>query len=270
MYRILFCILSLFALLLSIGFNVRGQVNSKTIQIAHRGAAALAPENTFAAFDKAIELGVDYIELDIQMSKDNKIIVMHDLTVDRTTNGNGYVRDLTLLQLRKLDAGSWFGNEFKNNKIPTLEEVLLKYNDQVLFIIDIKYPEKYPGIENQLIKILKKYNDDQDLSNRIMIQSLSIPMIKELHSSLPNLSTGIIFNKFPSIYQLYSLKDTVNFINVQRNYLTHSIIKISHHFDLKVFAWTVNNQNMANELMLLGIDGLVSDYPQIKVAENKK
>jgi glycerophosphoryl diester phosphodiesterase len=106
--------------------------------IAHRGASLLAPENTMAAFEKAIDYGIDRIKFDVQLSKDSKLVVIHDHTVDRTTNGSGYVKDFTLRDLKKLDAGSWFSEEFYREKIPTFNEVLKKYSGKVNFLVEIK------------------------------------------------------------------------------------------------------------------------------------
>ena len=107
--------------------------------IAHRGAAGYAPENTLAAVKKATELNSDYIEVDVHVSKDGHVIVIHDTSVDRTTNGEGRVNDLTLKQLKKLDAGSWFSKDFKNEKVPTLEEVIQVW-DRKYAICRLKLP----------------------------------------------------------------------------------------------------------------------------------
>ncbi|SVD04668.1 uncharacterized protein METZ01_LOCUS357522, partial [marine metagenome] len=105
--------------------------------IAHRGASSYAPENTFAAFDLALDMGVNDIELDVHFTKDNYIVVIHDDTVERTTNGVGYVSGLTLAQLKKLDAGSWFGKDFTEQRISTLTEILDRYQGQLNFHIEI-------------------------------------------------------------------------------------------------------------------------------------
>lgn len=99
--------------------------------IGHRGASAYAPENTFAAFEKARELGADFIELDVQLTKDGKLAVIHDDKVDRTTNGTGFVRHFTMKELKKFDAGSWFSPSFQGEKIPDLEDVFRKYHKKI-------------------------------------------------------------------------------------------------------------------------------------------
>src|SRR3954452_5816424 len=106
--------------------------------IAHRGASGYAPENTIAAFDKALEIKTDYIEIDVQRSKDGKLVIIHDHKVDRTTNGTGYVRDLTYEQLKRLDAGSWNGPQFSGEKIPSFEEILDRYHGKIGILIELK------------------------------------------------------------------------------------------------------------------------------------
>ncbi len=120
--------------------------------LAHRGASAYAPENTMAAFKKAIEMNADGIELDVHLSKDGYIVIIHDERVDRTTDGKGEVKDFSLDELKKLDAGSWFSDEYKGEKIPTLEELLsLIKNTEIYLNIEIKAGYRvYPDIEEKL------------------------------------------------------------------------------------------------------------------------
>lgn len=106
--------------------------------VAHRGATGYAPENTIAAFDLAVEMKADYIEIDVQRSKDGELVLIHDTTVDRTTDGTGKVGDLTFEQLRSLDAGSWFGEQFEGEKIPTFDEILDRYHGKVGILVEMK------------------------------------------------------------------------------------------------------------------------------------
>lgn len=114
--------------------------------MGHRGAMGHAPENTMASFKKAVEMGVEAIELDVHLSKDGKLVVIHDETVDRTTNGKGEVADLTLAELQALDAGSWFAPEFAGERIPTLEEVLTWARDRVPVVIEVKFNRQIEAI----------------------------------------------------------------------------------------------------------------------------
>ena len=141
--------------------------------VAHRGFSGAAPENTLAAFRKAIEAGSDMIELDIQLSKDGKIVVIHDETLERTTDGQGRVADRTFPEIRKLDAGSWFGSQFSGEKIPTLQEVLELAKGKVLVNIEIKNPAhgQYPITElaDQGLEAVKKAG----MLNRVIFSSFN-------------------------------------------------------------------------------------------------
>lgn len=116
----------------------------KVDNVAHRGASAYAPENTIAAYDKAVKMKADYIEIDVQRSKDGELVLIHDTTVDRTTDGSGKVGDFTFEELRSLDAGSWKGEQFAGEQIPTFDEILDRYHGKIGILVELKAPELYP------------------------------------------------------------------------------------------------------------------------------
>lgn len=142
--------------------------------IAHRGAAAYAPENTIASYDLAVDMKADYIEIDVQRSKDGELVVIHDTSVDRTTDGSGKVGDLTLEEMKSLDAGSWKGEQFAGEEIPTFEEVLDRYHGKVGILIEMKSPELYPGIEEQVADALKERHLDTPQNEKIILQSFNL------------------------------------------------------------------------------------------------
>jgi len=128
-----------------------------TLNIAHRGASAFAPENTMAAFEKAIELGADVIELDLHLTRDNEIVVIHDDTLDRTTDGSGPVHQRSLGELMRLDAGRWFGEGFAGQRIPRLAEVLDRFAGRVPLALEIKAGSTFfPGIEEKVVSALRQ------------------------------------------------------------------------------------------------------------------
>ena len=168
--------------LLFIGGNVSAA--SKDVEtIAHRGASGYAPENTMAAFEKAVDMKADYFELDVQMTKDGKLVVIHDTSVDRTTDGSGMVKDLTLEEIHNLDAGSWFGEEFANERIPTLGEVLDEFRGKSGILIEIKSPSLYPGIEEKIAAELSARNLDKPNNNKIIVQSFDQESVQIFHST---------------------------------------------------------------------------------------
>lgn len=130
------------------------------LNIAHRGLETQAPENTLAAFQMAINEGADGFELDVQLTKDGHVVVIHDLTVDRTTNGKGGVKDKTLDDLRRLDAGSWFNSVFAGERIPTLQEVLRRFPGPVVIDIELKNAGLFPRLPRKVVGLLNYYNAD--------------------------------------------------------------------------------------------------------------
>ena len=172
--------------------NSQRHTPSKFINVAHRGASGHAPENTIAAYDLAVKMKADYFEVDVQRSKDGHLVIMHDTTVDRTTDGSGSVKDLTLAQLKQLDAGSWFSSAFAGEKIPTLEEVLDRYRGKgIKILIELKNPSLYPGIEQQVVEALTKRNLDKR-KDKVIVQSFDLESVQRFHQLLPTVPIGVL------------------------------------------------------------------------------
>lgn len=185
----------------------------KTLVLAHRGASKIAPENTEAAFQKAMQMGADGVELDVQLTKDKKLVVIHDERVDRTTNGIGYVKDLTLKEIKKLDAGSYFSPKFAGEKILTLEEALELTRNSKLINIEIKnIIIKYKNIEREVVSIIKKMN----LESKVICSSFnhySIAMIKQLS---PEIKTGLLY--VSTLYQPWIYATTLGVEAIHPHY----------------------------------------------------
>lgn len=163
----------------------------KPVIIAHRGASAKAPENTMPAFRKALELGAGGIELDVQLSRDGRVVVIHDERIDRTSSQKGWVKDLTLEELRVPDFGSWFSPEFRGVTIPTLDEVLelLSQGDTLLNIELKNGPVFYPGIEDAVLALVKKYN----MIEKVIISSFNHYSLMEVKKLRPEIRTGLLY-----------------------------------------------------------------------------
>ena len=154
--------------------------------IAHRGASAYAPEHTIPAYTLGQQLKADYIEIDLQMTKDGHLVAMHDETVNRTTNGTGLVKEHTLEELKQLKAGSSFNEkhptlakkEYENAKVPTLEEVIEVFGHDANYYIETKSPDEYPGMEEKLLEIINHY----EIQDKVIIQSFSEESLQKLHS----------------------------------------------------------------------------------------
>jgi glycerophosphoryl diester phosphodiesterase len=234
--------------------------------IAHRGASGNAPENTWAAFRKAIALGASFIETDLQLSRDARFVAIHDATVNRTTNGQGAVHDMTLADLRKLDAGSWFGSEFAGERIPTLEEILefSKKND-VVFYLEIKPGGSWGG-EHALIGSLRESGEIP----RTVVISFDPSIVLNLRKIEPTLMTGLLYDG-----QIENPLDKAVAIGarqlvVRGDLVTPALISEAKKKDLQVVCWTVNHPAHMRLLAAAGVDGIMSDYPDRLVAAVRK
>ncbi len=234
--------------------------------IAHRGASGNAPENTLAAFRKAIALGASFIETDLQLSRDARFVAIHDATVNRTTNGQGAVHDMTLADLRKLDAGSWFGSEFSGERIPTLEEILefSKKND-VVFYLEIKPGGSWGG-EHAMISSLRESGEIP----RTVVISFDPSIVLSLRKIEPTLMTGLLYDG-----QIENPLDKAVAIGarqlvVRGDLVTPALISEAKKKDLQVVCWTVNHPAHMRLLAAAGVDGIMSDYPDRLVAAVRK
>ncbi|RHW35020.1 glycerophosphodiester phosphodiesterase [Lysinibacillus yapensis] len=231
--------------------------------VAHRGATAYAPENTIAAFDLAVEMKADYIEIDVQRSKDGKLVLIHDTTVDRTTDGTGKVGDLTFEQLRSLDAGSWKGEQFAGESIPTFEEILDRYQGKIGIFIEMKSPELYPGIEEEVAEALKERNLDKPQNEKILVQSFNFESMKKMDELLPKVPIGVITSN-PADATLESLQEIstyADWFNPHYGMVTEELLSQVHSMGMKMGSWTVRSQETADFLFEMGVDAIISDYP---------
>ncbi|MFY3793295.1 glycerophosphodiester phosphodiesterase [Ureibacillus sp. MALMAid1270] len=232
--------------------------------IAHRGASAYAPENTMSAFYKAIQMGADYIEFDVQMSKDGIPVIIHDSTLNRTTNGNGYISDYTLKQLKSLDAGSWYGKEYVGETIPTLDEFLVEFGGKVNILIELKYPELYPGIEEKVAITLREFNLVQYDSHEVIIQSFNHESLKLSKKLLPEIPHAVLVSKDwrkITIHQLEEIATFADYFNPSLNMVTSELVELVHHTNMSMYAYTVRNPSEAGRLYSLGVDGIITDFP---------
>lgn len=231
--------------------------------IAHRGATGYAPENTIAAFDKAIEMKADYIEMDIQRTKDGELVIIHDTSVDRTTDGTGYIKDLTSTQLRDLDAGSWKGEEFAGEKIPTFDEILDKYHGKIGILLELKAPELYPGIEESIAQELKDRNLDKPQNEKMIIQSFNFESMKKMNTLLPNVPIGVLTGSkaHTTPQALEEFSTYADYFNPSYGLITEDLVNQVHSLGMKISSWTVRSQESADFLLEMKVDGIITDYP---------
>lgn len=233
--------------------------------MGHRGAMGHAPENTLSSFDLARQMGAEFIECDVHLSKDKEVIVMHDERVERTTNGAGLIRDLKLSQIKRLDAGSWFSRKFKDEKVPTLRELLewtrhktSLHKYQMGVAIEIKNePVKYPEIAEKLVQVLTETGMD----SRVVIISFDHAVLKKMKSINPKIATGILFDeplKDP-IQRAFDMDSDALF--PRRNLVTKTLVQKAHQKGIAVATWTVNEPKEMQRIIACGIDAIATNFP---------
>lgn len=230
--------------------------------ISHRGASGYAPENTLASMKMALEMGCEAMEFDVQLTKDNQMIVCHDFTVDRTTNGTGEVKDLTLAEIKSLDAGSWFSKEFAGERIPTLDEVLdLVPNDLLLHIEIKKTATDKRNIEKMLYDYLVRYNR---LSTSLIssFNHSSVLEIKKLDNQL-NIAIALEADLIEPLKYIEGNNLPIYSFHPCYDYVTADMIKQLHDHNIKVNCWTVNSKEVALSLKEMGVDSVFSNYPDL-------
>ncbi len=236
------------------------------LAIAHRGASGYAPENTLGAFRRAVALGVTFIETDLQLTRDAHFVALHDETVNRTTNGQGSVQHMTLAEVRRLDAGSWFGSEFMGERVPTLQDIVeFSGKHDVVFYLELK-PSGFWGGEHALISALRESGAIQ----RTVIISFDPVILEGLRKIEPTLMTGLLFDGQLDDPFGKALEIGARQLAVKGNLITPNLLIEAHKRDLQVVCWTINNPAHMRLLAAAGVDGIMSDYPDRLLSSLKK
>ena len=243
-------------------------VQSQPYIIAHRGFSGFYPENTKASILAALEQKVDMIEIDIQETKDGRLVVIHDKTINRTTNGKGLIKELNLADIKKYDAGSWYDKKFNEERILTLEEVIEIVDSKAKLLIEIKETsDYYPGIENKLVSLIRQYNAQK----WCLIQAFDTDIIK----NVKNLADDILVYKlivFKMRYFPIFFDTKIRFGNLKQFEFTEGInpnfkfaskhyVNKVHKLGKQVFCWTVNDVNSYNRLKKIGVNGVITNFP---------
>ncbi len=219
--------------------------------IGHRGACGYEPENTLRSFKKALELGVDVIELDVFLCKSGEVVVIHDPKIDRTTNGKGFVSCLTLEQLQSYDAG-------KGELIPTLEQVFNLVDKRAVIDIELKGE----GTPQAVAQLLEKYISEHDWNyDHFIVTSFNHHLLAEFNQYCPKIARGAIINAIPLTYAQFGSDVQAQAIVVCREFINKAYIQDAHNRGLKVYVYTVNEPDEIKFLKNLGVDGIVSNFP---------
>jgi glycerophosphoryl diester phosphodiesterase len=217
------------------------------LKVGHRGAKAYEPENTLRSFKKAIELGVDAVELDVRRTKDGEIVVVHDAEVDRTTNGKGLVRDLTLKEIKQLVTE-------KGEKIPRLKEALDFLDKKVKILIELKETD----FEDDVINLIQ----EKGLEKNVIVVSFLEEALDKVRKLSHEVEIGLIYARHKNPVKA-ALELRANYLLPLYRFTHTANVKKAHENGLKVIVWTINNQKEVLEYMKKGVDGITSDRPDI-------
>lgn len=227
--------------------------------IAHRGASGRAPENTHAAFAAALALGAEAIELDVQLSADGELVVIHDETLDRTTDGQGPVGDRSAAELMRLDAGSWFGAEFRGERIPRLADVLTQLRDRVTLNVEIKSARDLGVIEPKLAALVAA----ERATEWVVFSSFHAQGVRNMRAAAPWARLGVLCDQDPLPGGLeLAIEIGAELLSPGRRWVDGRVVAAAHARGLAVWVWTVNEPGEIRRLIALGVDAIFSDYPE--------
>ncbi|GAA2630876.1 hydrolase [Streptomyces spororaveus] len=245
---------------------------------AHRGASAYAPENTLDSIDLAMQMGFDWVENDVQRTKDGVLVVIHDDTLARTTDveqrfpdrAPWKVQDFTAAEIARLDAGSWFGDEYAGASVPTLRRYLdrVQRNRQKL-LLEIKKPELYPGIEEQTLKVLEEagWLDARHVAQRLVVQSFSADSVRIVHGLRPDLVTAFLGT--PAVADLPRYAAFTDRINPWHTTISADWVSAVHGLlgahgkAMEVDTWIVDDAATARKVQDMGVDGIITNAPDV-------
>ncbi len=230
----------------------------KVLIVGHRGALGHAPENTLASFRMGLDLGCDLVETDIHLSRDGALVLMHDPEVSRTTNGKGRIKDMTLAEIRRLDAGSWFHERFRGERVPVLGDLLEWAKKRIPVVIEIKGdPLPAQGIEAALLAELRRHNLVKD----VMVIGFHHDSLKRVKDMEPAVTVGLTYS--------CRLVDTVgaaratgaDSVRPHWSYWSRELVDEVHKAGLTAHAWVANDEECTAYLAEMGIDSLGVDFP---------
>lgn len=225
--------------------------------VAHRGASGHAPENTLAAFRRAVELGAGFIETDLHLTRDARLVAIHDETLQRTTSGRGAVHDHTLEELRELDAGAWFAAEFAGERIPTLDEVLAFGREHdVVFYLELK-AHRFSGVEHAVVAALRAVQAEP----RSVVLSFEPGVISTVRRLDASVMSGLLLDGLQGDVVEQAVEAGVRQLAPRADLVTPELVARAHGHGLPVVPWTVNRPEDMRALLAAGVDGIMTDYP---------
>lgn len=242
----------------------------RIINVAHRGASGYVPEHTLLSYKQGVVFQADYIEIDLQMTKDGQLIALHDETLDRTTDGTGRVKDFTLQEIKQLDAGSWFNEKypqfanpkFVGMKVPTLEEIFQTFGKNRNYYIETKSPEVYPGMEEELLRLVNEYKINK---KTLLVQSFSkesLLRVKELDPTVKLIQ--LLSYKKKAVMtdaEIADLKQYAIGIGPNFTYIDQAYVQKVVNSGLGLHPYTVNEVADMQRLIDWGVTGMFTNFP---------
>jgi glycerophosphoryl diester phosphodiesterase len=237
----------------------------KTVITAHRGAAGYAPENTLAAIREGIKSNAERIEVDVQQTKDHEVVLLHDDSIDRTTDGSGKIDSFNYKDLMKFSAGGWFSGSFTNEKIPLLEDAMMLVKGKAEIVIEIKEGnERFTSIEERIIHLVEKLK----LTDKVIIHSFNNKILQNIFYLNPKINLHQLYNSGERDHLLQDLTEEhdrkiafCSEISIHKGIFSPYILKRTHQAGKKLNVWTVNSPEEKQQLINAGVDGIITDYP---------
>jgi glycerophosphoryl diester phosphodiesterase len=232
----------------------------RTWVIAHRGFSGRAPENTVVAIREAIAIGADMAEIDVTLTADERVVVIHDETLDRTTNGSGKVADYSFDDIRNLDAGSWFAAQFAGEKVPTLEEILDTVKGRILLNVEIKSEAVDRGISDKVAAAIR----DRGMTDQVIVSSFSPTALERMHAVAPEIRTAVLYNKDLQRGQdpaeiVHSLGASA--FNIRGSRLKAEMLRSCREHGIPVGVYTVDKPRKMKRWVKKKIDAIFTNYP---------
>lgn len=244
------------------------------VDVAHRGSSGAAPENTVAAVEFAVDQRSSFVEVDVQRSADGELVIMHDVTLARTTNVEEVfpdrapwnVADFTLEEMRQLDAGSWFSSDFAGEPVPTLREVVEALGPTTGFLLEFKSPALYPGIEAEIheeLAAIPGYLDRALRTGRLVAQSFDIESMRTYHEVAPDVPIGLLYSARPTEDELVEASSWAEQVNPSFRVTDQALIDRIHELGMTISVYTINTGQEMRQYINLGVDGIITNYPGV-------
>ena len=231
----------------------RGAISESKIT-SHRGFSYQAPENTLPAIEAAIDSMSDYVEIDVQETKDDVVVVFHDASLKRITGQKGGLWEYTYGDLLMMDFGGWFSEEFAGTRIPTLAEALETCRGRIGMNIELKADHYSDTLVEETLRLIEEY----DMEGQVVLSSTSYRYLREVKERNPDMETGYILT---AAYGTYFEDGNIDFFSIRSGFVTGKLVDSAHAFGKKIHAWTVNTRGELNRMKRLQVDNIITDRP---------